>query len=158
MAVYVYSLTYTDVVAEIPMLDGGSVTATTEPLATGDITQYIEDGAGKLNSMLSARGITADANLDETDHAALVEAVKAYAVSKSLMALGAMGPLYDQSWERWQQVYAEYSNRPQQLGNTYAPQTVVETDGVTTDGGVASHNDYGTEEWSFIGLNSKSNW
>jgi len=158
MAVYVYSLAYGDIIAEVPMLDGGSITATTEPLSQGDITQYIEDGAGKLNSMLIARGITPESTMDETDHAALVEAIKGYAVAKSLLVLGSAGPMYDQAWERWQQVYAEYSNRPQQLGGTFAPMTTTTTDGVTVDGGTASHDDHGTEEWSFISLNGRNQW
>lgn len=158
MAVYVYSLTSTDVIAEIPMLDGGSVTASTEPLSTGDITQFIEDGAGKINSMLVARGITPSASMDETDHAALVEACKAYAVAKSLQVLGAMGPVYDQAWERWQQVYAEYSNRPQQLGGTYSSLTTTTIDGVEESKGTVKHDDYGTEEWSWVSLNSRNQW
>lgn len=158
MAVYVYGLTYTDVVAEIPMLDGGSLTATSEPLAQGDLTQYLEDGAGKLNAMLIARGITPASGMDETDHAALIEAVKGYAVAKALMVLGSAGPVYDQSWERWQQVYAEYSNRPQQLGGSFTPLTTTTIDDLTVDAGSASHDDLGGESWSFIRLNGDYSW
>lgn len=152
MAVYVYSLTYVDVVAELPGIDAGSVTATTEPLSTAVINQYIEDGAGKLNAMLIARGVTPSASMDETDHAALVEAVKAYATAKCLYALAATGELYAQAWERWNSVYAEYSNRPQQLGGTFATMTTTTIDGITDDYGTAKHDDYGTEEWSFYGF------
>ena len=158
MAVYVYSLTYTDVIGEVPMIDGGSITATTEPVSTTNITQWIEDGAGKLNAMLIARGITPAATMDETDHSALVEAVKAYGVAKTLLVLGSAGPIYDQAWERWQQVYAEYSNRPQQLGSSAVALTTTTIDAVTVDSGVATHADLGTENWSFVGMNGDSSW
>lgn len=158
MAVYVYSLTSADVISEVPMIDGGSLTATTEPVSTTNITQWIEDGAGKLNSMLEARSITAGASMDETDHAALVEAVKAYAVAKTLLVLGSAGTIYDQAWNRWQQVYAEYSNRPQQLGSTAVALTSTVVDDITTDSGVATHADLGTENWSFISMNGNDQW
>lgn len=152
MAVYTYSLTYADVVAELPGIDSGSVTATTEPLSTSTINQYIEDGAAKLNSVLIARGITPAADMGETDHAALVGAVKSYAVSKCLYVLGAVGDSYEQANERWLTVYAEYSNRPQQLGESYASPTTTIIDEVVETNGVISHVDHGTESWSFIGF------
>lgn len=158
MAVYVYSLTYADVLAEVPMIDSSSISASTEPVSTTNVTQYIEDGAGKLNSMLEARGITASASLDETDHAALVEALKAYAVCKTLLILGATGTVYDQTWERWRTVYAEYSNRPQNLGSSAVALSTTVVDGITTENGIATHDDHGTEDWSFISLNGRSSW
>jgi hypothetical protein len=96
--------------------------------------------------------------MDETDHSALVEAVKAYGVAKTLLVLGSAGPIYDQAWERWQQVYAEYSNRPQQLGSSAVALTTTTIDAVTVDSGVATHADLGTENWSFINMNGDSSW
>ena len=158
MAVYIYSLTSSDVIAEVPMIDPGSISATTDPINTTIINQWLEDGAGKLNSMLIARGIVPAASMDETDHAALVEALKNYAVSKCLAVLGATGAIYDQAWNKWQGVYSEYSNRPQQLGSSAVALTTTEVDAVTTSAGTASHPDLGTEEWSFISLNGRNSW
>lgn len=158
MAVYVYSLASSDIVAELPGVSSENISATSQPLNTGDLTQFIEDGAGKLNSVLIARGITPSASMDETDHAALVEAVKSYAVAKALNVLGALGPMYEQAQERWQSVYAEYSNRPQNLGGSFASLTTVETDSVTVTSGTASHTSLGTEDWSFVGLGSDDKW
>ena len=158
MAVYVYSLTYADVVNEMPGVGAENISATTQPLSTADVTQFLEDGAGKVNSMLIARGITPAADMDETDHAALVEAVKSYAVAKSLQVIGATGPMYEQAQDRWTSVYAEYSNRPQNLGGSYSSLTTVETDSVTVTSGTASHTSLGTEDWSFVGLGSDDKW
>ena len=158
MAVYTYSLTSGDIVSELPGVSSENISATTEPLSTTDLTQFIEDGAGKLNSVLIARGITPAADMDETDHAALSAAVKAYAVAKAMRTMCATGDLYQQMQDIWNSAYAEYSNRPQNLGGSFASLTTVETDSVTVESGTATHTSLGTEDWSFIGLNSFDKW
>jgi len=159
MAVYTYSLAASDVSAELP-IDAGTVGASTEPLSTTDISQYIEDGAGKLNAALEKAGVSVSASMDEEAHAACTEAVKSYAVAKSLLVLGVTGALYDQAWSRWQYVYSEYSSRPQQLGDAYSGSSVsTNIDDIEVDGNVAgaksSTSGLGSESWSFIGFGEK---
>jgi len=147
MAVYVYGLTFVDVVGEIPGLDASDIGETTVPLNQGNINQWIEDGAAQVNGQLAKSGITADANLDATVHASCAAAVRAYAVTKSLAVLGVMGDIYTQAREVWEQRYAEISNRPQGLGGPYTERLTTNIDTQETD--------IGTNPWSFVGYTNR---
>jgi len=139
VTVYVYGLTYTDVAAEIPLIDAGSIGAATEPISQADLTTWIEDGAGKLNAGIAKSGLTPSANMDADAHAALVEAVKGYAVHKALAVLGVTGTLYVDARQRWESVYKEYIDRPQNLGTEYTDAYTLELD-----------SDTKAEDWDFI--------
>ena len=144
MSVYVYGLTYADVVYEIPGVDLSSVGANTRPISIGSLNQWIEDGASQMNTLLARSGVTADANLDATVHARIAMGVRAYATHKSLAVIGAVGPVYDQCKSTWDSVYTEMSNRPSGVtggaGKTYVNTTPT---------------DYGTNPWSFLGFDKK---
>jgi len=147
MAVYTYSLTYADVVGEIPGLDASDIGASTEPLNQGNINQWIEDGAAEINRVLAKSGITADATLDATIHASCASAVRAYAVTKSLAVLGVTGEVYQQARDIWEQRFAEISNRPQGLGGTYTERLTTNIDTQATDIGV--------NPWPFTGYTDR---
>lgn len=139
MAVYDYSVTAANVLAELPGIDPSNIGATGEPLNTTDVAQWIEDGAGHLNALLDRSGITPSASLDEDTHAKVKDAVKMYAVHKCLLVLGVTGALLDAARDRYNTAYAEISNRPQGLGAAY-------TDGLTTSIDTTTT----TDGWSFI--------
>lgn len=142
MAVYIYGLTYTDVVAEIPRLESSNVSATTEPVSTTSIAQWLEDGAAKFNGTLSKSGITADATMateHEDAHASVAAAVKAYAVMQVMAVLGMSGPVYDAAASRFTEIYSEISSRPQQLGAAYSDTLVTVID-----------QDQKSDEYSFL--------
>lgn len=143
MAVYVYSLTYADVVGEIPGLDASDIGAATEPLNQTNIAQWIEDGAAEVNRTLAKSGITADASLDATVHASCASAVRAYAVAKSLSVLGVTGEVYQQARDIWEQRFTELSNRPQGMGGSYTERLTTNID--------TQASDIGTNPWSFAG-------
>ena len=147
MAVYVYSLTYADVIGEIPGLDASNIGAATEPLNQSNINQWLEDGAAEVNRQLAKSGITADASLDATTHASCASAVRAYAVTKSLAVLGVTGEVYQQAREIWEQRFTEISNRPQGLGATYTERLTTNIDTQTTD--------IGANPWSFTGYTDR---
>lgn len=138
-ASYVYGLTHADVVAELPGIDAQNIGAAGGKITTGDITQWINDAAAKFNAMLDKSGIEGSATMDADAHDAIAAAVKAWAVEKCLLVLGITGEPLTSARETWHVVYAEYSNRPQQLGDAYA-------DGYT----VNIDSDDNSEDWSFI--------
>lgn len=118
-ASYTYGLAAADVAAELAGVDDANIGANTEPVSTSDIDNWINDGSAKLNLVLDKSGITASASLDADTHQALAAAVKDYAVMRTMLVLGATGPAFELARDNWASVYAEYSNRPQQLGDAY---------------------------------------
>jgi hypothetical protein len=125
-ASYIYSLTAADVAAEIPGVDDANIGASTEPVSTTDLTNWINDGAARFNSALDKAGITASASMDADAHQMVAAGVKAYAAHKAMLILGMGDTASAVAAEReWLAIYAEVSNRPQQLGDEY-------DDGLTT--------------------------
>lgn len=151
MAVYVYGLDSDAIAAEIPGLDASSLGASTEPISTTDLTQWIEDGASYMNSTLAKSSITASSSLDEAVHARCKDGVKAYAVSKALLVMNRTGAVYDKMRTIWEQALAQVSSRPEELGGEFSP-TVTSNDTIKT-----SSSDI-TEAWSFIGFTGENNW
>lgn len=132
MAVYVYGLTSSDITAVLPNTDVGNIDTTSKPVTTTDITQFIEDGAAKLNSaVLDRSGITPSASLDEDTHAALLALVRTYAVAKTLEMFG-QGAAYERAWQFWLDGYSEYLSRPQNLGADYPASPSVDIDLINT--------------------------
>lgn len=138
-ATYDYNVTAADVAAEIPGVDDANIGANTEPLSTTDLTQWINEGAAKMNAVLDKSSISASDDLDDDAQEALVAAVKGYAVFRAVSVLGITGPVLDAARDAWNTAYSEYSNRPQQLGDAY-------TEGYT----VNIDSDDKSESWSFI--------
>jgi hypothetical protein len=157
MSVYIYGLTFQDIVDELPGISSENISPTTQPLSTGDLTKYIEDGAGKLNAAVAARGVQPSATMDANDHAALKECVKNYAVAKGLKVIGISGALYEAAWDSWSTQYTEYSNRPQQLAG-FTDTTTVLGDTLTMENGFVSSSRGGVECWTYVGLCSKNMW
>ena len=138
-ASYTYSVSASDVAAELPGIDDANIGASTEPLSTTDLTAWISEGAAKMNAIAARSGIDTGVGMDADAHEAIAGAVKAYVVHKALAVLGVTGELLTGARDRWNTVYAEYSNRPQQLGSAYADALSTSVDTATT-----------TDSWSFI--------
>lgn len=143
---YDYGLVAADVVAEVPGIDGGNIGASTEPVSTTDIGVWLNEGAARINALLDKSGITASASMDVDAHDSLAAAVKAYAVAKTLAVLGITGALYNDARDRWNTIWALYSNRPQDLGTAY-------DDGLT----VNIDTDTKSDDWGFVN-NERQNW
>lgn len=130
-ASYLYSLTSSDVIAQLG-IDGQNIGAATQPVSTADLTTWLNDGAGRFNSVLAKSGITADANLDADAHQMIASGIKAYAVHKALLVMGHTGPMLDAAEREWLAIYAEISNAPQQLGAAYDGGLTTASDGVSS--------------------------
>lgn len=130
-ASYIYSLTAANIAAEVPGIDDSNIGASTEPVSTTDLTNWINDGAAKLNTVLDKSGITASASMDADTHQVCAAAVKAYAVMKALLVIGDAGPAFEAARDDWTSVYTEISNRPQQLGDEYGDGITVAVDSLS---------------------------
>lgn len=131
-ASYIFGLTASDVAAELSGIDADNIGASTDKLTTTLITGFINDGAGKLNTVLDKSGITSGASMDADAHQVCALAVKSYAIHKSLLVLGITGPVMEAARDEWLAVYTEYSNRPQQLGDEYADGLTVAADSLSS--------------------------
>lgn len=138
-ASYTYGVTNANVIAELPGMDSANFGASTEPVSTGDIDQWIDDASARINAMLDKSGIEGSASLDADALAFIATGVKAYAVWKTCQVVGITGPLLEEAKDNWLQVHSELSNRPQSLGDAY-------DDGLTTN----IDTDTKSEDWSFI--------
>ena len=143
-ASYTWGVLAADVAGELVGIDDSAIGVATTPVATGNLTQWIDDGSAKFNAVLKKAGITPSASLDADAHSAVAAAVKMYAAHKAMLVMGVQSQALDEAKMEWLSVYTEYSNRPQQLGDAYVG-------GVT----VASDTDTKADEWSFT--NSEGN-
>jgi hypothetical protein len=150
MSVYIYGITFEDLVYGIPGIDSAQIGPYTEPISTTNLVAWAEDAAGLLNGALAKSGITANASLDVTAHARCKAAVKAYVTAQALGVMSVQGPVYDQARNIWEQAYRELSNNPQQLGTAYTPRVTSNIDNIDAT--------YGPNPWSFQGNGGRGNW
>ena len=150
MSVYTYGITYEDLIYGIPGVDTAQIGPHTQPVSTQHLVSWAEDAASLLNGALAKSGIVASSTMDATAHARCKAAVKDYVVAQVMVTLAIEGPIYDQARTKWNQAYAELSNRPQQLGTAYADTTPSNVDTQTAT--------YGANNWSFQGVTGRNNW
>lgn len=153
MAIYVFGLVASDI--SVPGRDASEIGASTEPLATGDLTQAIEDGAAQINSLLDRSGITPQsvaAGMDEDSHGMCVAAIKAYAQADALRIIGDTGPRYEAAWQQWLGLYGTISARPDNLGDAYTDGLTCNVDSITSGTAIDA---VGDDEFDFIGFSSK---
>jgi len=146
MTVYVYGLTYADVVDEIPGYDGSQIGASTRPVSYSVLTQWIERGSATINTMLARAGVTPSADLDADVHSRCATVVKLY-VFQNALSKNATGAKYDQARREYEQAYAELSNRPQVTLGASTPELSSNID--------TSDTVHGVTDWSFIGFSNK---
>ena len=150
MSVYIYGITFEDLVYGIPGIDAAQIGPYTEPLSTTNLVAWANDAAGLLNGALAKSGIVANAQLEETAHQRCKAAVKAYVTAQALAVMGVNGPVYDQARAVWEQAYREVSDRPQNLGTAYTPRVTSNIDSIEST--------YGVNPWSFVGNGGRGNW
>jgi len=126
-ASYTFGVTAAQVTRELPV-NSANVGPNTDHVSTTDIDQWINAAAAKLNAIAKKSGVVTSSDMDVDAHDAIADAVRAYAVWMSLGVMGITGQVATDARDRWQAVYAEYSNRPQQLGDAYADTYTVQTD------------------------------
>ena len=153
MAIYVWGLVNTDI--DVPGHDTSTITSSTEPLTTTNLTQAIEDGASQINTLLDRSGITPQtvaAGMDEDTHGLCVVAVKAYAQAEALKIIGDTGPRYEAAFSQFQGIYSIISSRPQNLGDEYVDALTCEVDSITSGTKITK---VGSDEFDFIGFSTK---
>lgn len=137
-ASYTWGVVAADVAAELHGIDDTSIGVATTPVNTGNLTSWIDDGSSRFNTILAKSGITPGASVNADAHQAIATGVKMYAAHKAMLVMGVMGPALDAAQNEWLAIYAEYSNRPQQLGGAYS-------DSLHTN----SDSDVKSDDWDF---------
>ncbi len=141
MSLYTYGLTAQDVISELPGVDSSEITATSVPVTTLDVENFISDGASRLNTVLDKYNIVPASNMDVETHGNLRASVKWFAVAAVAFNMG-LEETYDRANLRWEKAYQEWSNRPEQLGATY-----VDTSSAPS---VDDVDQQGPEDYNFI--------
>lgn len=112
MAIETFGIVAADILPDLP-IDTSAISATSIPLSTGDLTTWIEDASAQLVAVIQRAGLD-PASLDDNTQAQMRQAVKAYALGKSL------GVLYltsasEAALTRWDSIKAHYSASPRSL-------------------------------------------
>jgi hypothetical protein len=118
---YTYDIPIDDI--KIPGIEISKIGPRSEPISIADISRWIADGSAVVNSALAKSGIYPAADMDPTALTRLKGTVIAYVVLEGLGAMNVQGPIYDQAKNKYDNSYAEISNRPQQLGTIGVPAT-----------------------------------
>ncbi len=115
MAVRIYSVTSADVLDYLPT-DPSAITASSQPLSTQDIGQYIERRASELTGVLEKAGLDQD-NLDEDTTAQIQHGVIQGAVADCLAKLGhgSGNAAYRSALDEYQRILTRYTAQPQTL-------------------------------------------
>lgn len=114
MSVFVYGLTYSDVTPHLPF-NTDNLDASSDPISTGDITAFIEDGAGKINGVVKKANLSPSSLTDDAKGNAQSYIIW-YAVRECLSTLGHAGPNYDKANERVKEAEKWFSNDFSVLG------------------------------------------
>ncbi len=109
MAARTYEVTWRDVASRLP-IDAECISTTSIPVSTIDLTEAIEDGAGRVTGALRKRGIDPDA-LDDDTRPQVAKAIIWYAVAEALSRMGRTSSSayttararYDETLERFEQ-------------------------------------------------------
>lgn len=110
-----HSVTAGDVTRQLPV-KSSRIGAATEPVSTTDLEDWIAEGAGQANAILSRHGIdptTLGADEAETVRAGII----AYAAAKTLQSMGAPSDVTSRFWETWGSVRKTLRESPQDLGD-----------------------------------------
>lgn len=111
MALTSFGVTNADVLERVP-LDTSQVDASSEPINTGDIDEFIQDASSAFVAILQRAGLD-PASLNDDTQRQVQDAVEAYAVAEVLDVIG-IGNVerYRQKYERLREMYA---SRPSML-------------------------------------------
>jgi hypothetical protein len=106
-------VTVDDVLAELP-LDTSQVTSSSEPVSTGDIENWIQDGTSELANTLKRSGVVVD-QLDGDSLQQLQKAVESYAVAQALDATGFLSERMEKYRRKWRELRDRYAANPQSV-------------------------------------------
>jgi len=113
MAVTTFGITFSDVLPDLP-INSASISTTSTPISTGDLTAYIEDAGSQLSGVMQIAGLDPASLSDDAIQQAQA-AIKSYAVGKALQHLGYSGSKLDGAFSRWREQYDRYKANPRLL-------------------------------------------
>lgn len=112
MAVTSFGVTTAEVLDKCPV--GDSITSTTKPVDTGQVSDWIDEGSATMAALVRKQGqdptdLTDDANEQ------IAKAVRAYACKEILQAVGAVEEKWRQYKEKWRNTQEELDDDPAKL-------------------------------------------
>jgi hypothetical protein len=125
---YSTSVTASEVLGEAPF-NANQVDATSEPVSTADLTEWIGEAEGILSAICDAHGIT----LDDTSAVKVADrGVKAFTLAQALRALG-MQAQAEPYWDEWLAMKDIVEKNTATLGEDYDAATGLPTNVDTSD-------------------------
>jgi hypothetical protein len=115
MAVTTHGVTTDSVLAKIAgNIDSSRISATSVPLSTGDVEEYIDEAAGEINAILTRAGLSPD-SLDDDTTEQVQRAIRLGAAAQVLSTLGYTGGTYSDLRAQYEDLKRLYSNRREAL-------------------------------------------
>lgn len=144
MAVRTYSVAASDVADKLPV-DARFITASTYPVNTGDLTQYIQDVSGRLTAALQKAGRDPD-NLDDDALSQAQSAVVQGAVAAALERMGRAGSdPHSRAVARYEEAMRSFETNPNSIAGAGSQvKTTVDTSPTNTRRGEFFGRNY---EW-----------
>lgn len=102
-----FNVTVNSVIDRLPV-DMSQVTATTDPVSTVAIQDWIDEASAELTSLLHSKGFSED-TLPSTVRDMMKRAVRSYAASQALKAFGLIGNQYSEHMASYERIYEKYS-------------------------------------------------
>lgn len=113
MAITTYSVTTTDVLNDVGGVDTSVIGASSTPVTTSMIEEWIDRGAGQLNMILESKGIS-PSGLDDNGNELMRAGVIAYAKAKVLEKFNRDA---SRAWEQFGSVRKTLREQEEDLGD-----------------------------------------
>lgn len=102
-----FTVTVNSVLDRLP-IDSTQITATTDPVSTVRIEGWIEEAANELSALMRSRGFT-PTSIPEDVEGMMARAIRSYAASQSLKAIGMTGSTHQDIHSEYERIYSKYS-------------------------------------------------
>lgn len=126
MAIETHSVTVSDVLSVLPF-DTSRITPSSDPVDTGMITDWIEDGAGILNASLERHGIDPATDMTPNGSEVVRRGIVAYAACQSLTKAGFTGARLQEFKSTFETVERTIKDDPQSLGDTQSAKATIKS-------------------------------
>lgn len=116
MAVADFGVVVADVYAKMGGLDTGALSASSTPLSTTMIEEYIEEASAEFSGLLALAGITDVSSLDDDTTQQVAAAVTFYAAAEALAVCNKSSTeAYKTARARYEDLRRRYEQKPQRL-------------------------------------------
>jgi len=119
----IHGATLSNVVANLP-LKAARITATSQPVNTALVQQWIESASGQINALLARHNME---TLGEDEQHLVRAGIEAFAGAMALGKFGADSDTRKPFWDIWNGCRKTVRETPQDLGNSMLPEDAIIT-------------------------------